>query len=423
MSDYLVDFPGLGIFDIPINRTIVEFDIFGRHFSIYWYGVLIAIAFLLCIYLSMRHAPKFGMSQDQIADYYLLIIPLALVGARIYYVVFEWDTYKGDLMRILDLRSGGLAFYGGVIGGALAIMIMAAFKKHKISRIFDFIAVYLPLGHAIGRWGNFFNQEAFGVNTDLPWGMYSNGTQEYLSSLSVGQRRMLPNLDVTKPVHPTFLYEFVANIIIFVILLQIRKRSKRPFTTLASYFLMYGIVRFVVEGLRTDSLYFAGTDIRVSQLLSALMIITALIYLVISGIIKQRHPERAVTVAIPVSELPEAEGSDTEDSAVESAGSGTEGEDNVSKGEDTGSGDADAETDCKDSEPVGEDLAPAGEDAAGASATKEVDNEAIQPEIPVDDASITDEVITENDNDTIYEEGVIHAASAGDEREPDEDDD
>ncbi|HZW97967.1 MAG TPA: prolipoprotein diacylglyceryl transferase, partial [Bacillota bacterium] len=197
MSDYLVDFPGLGIFDIPINRTIVEFDIFGRHFSIYWYGVLIAIAFLLCIYLSMRHAPKFGMSQDQIADYYLLIIPLALVGARIYYVVFEWDTYKGDLMRILDLRSGGLAFYGGVIGGALAIMIMAAFKKHKFSRIFDFIAVYLPLGHAIGRWGNFFNQEAFGVNTDLPWGMYSNGTQEYLSSLSVGQRRMLPNLDVT----------------------------------------------------------------------------------------------------------------------------------------------------------------------------------------------------------------------------------
>ena len=88
MSDYLVDFPGLGIFDIPINRTIVEFDLFGRHFSIYWYGVLIAIAFLLCIYLSMRHAPKFGMTQDQIADYYLLIIPLALIGARIYYVVF-----------------------------------------------------------------------------------------------------------------------------------------------------------------------------------------------------------------------------------------------------------------------------------------------------------------------------------------------
>ena len=346
MPDYLVDFPGLGIFDIPINRTLVEFNLFGRHFSIYWYGVIIALAFLVCITLSMRHAPRFGMTKDDIMDYYLLIIPLSLIGARVYYVIFEWDRYRGNLGRIIDLRTGGLAFYGGVIGGVLAIIIMAAVKKHKLSRIFDYISVYLPLGHAIGRWGNFFNQEAFGVNTDLPWGMYSNGTQEYLAGLSIGHRRMLPNLDPTKPVHPTFLYEFVANIIIFVILLQVRKRSKRPFTTLASYFLLYGIVRFFVEGLRTDSLYFAGTDIRVSQIMSALMIAVALVYLIVSGFIKQRHPEREVTVAIPAKELQEVNAnadesplSAAEDSVDEDADTEDSTTDNVAAIEETTKGD------------------------------------------------------------------------------------
>ncbi|NLB08592.1 MAG: prolipoprotein diacylglyceryl transferase, partial [Clostridiales bacterium] len=173
MADYLVDFPGLGIFDLPINRSVVSFELFGRHISIYWYGVIIALAFLLCIFLSMKQAKQFGMTSDQIADYFLLIIPLGMLGARLYYVVFQRDTTGCSLKNIFDTRSGGLAFYGGVIGGILAIIIMAKFKKHKLSRIFDFFVVYLPLGQAIGRWGNFFNQEAFGVNTNLPWGMYS----------------------------------------------------------------------------------------------------------------------------------------------------------------------------------------------------------------------------------------------------------
>ena len=138
MADYLVDFPGLGIFDLPINRTVVSFELFGRHISIYWYGVIIALAFLLCIFLSMRQAKQFGMTSNQIADYYLLIIPLGMLGARLYYVVFQRDTVGLSLKDIFDTRSGGLAFYGGVIGGILAIIIMAKIKRHKLSRIFDF---------------------------------------------------------------------------------------------------------------------------------------------------------------------------------------------------------------------------------------------------------------------------------------------
>ncbi|HHV42599.1 MAG TPA: prolipoprotein diacylglyceryl transferase [Clostridiaceae bacterium] len=298
MADYLVDFPGLGIYDLPINRSIVSFELFGREISIYWYGVIIAIAFLTCIFLSMRQAKSFGMSGDDIADYFLLILPLGMLGARLYYVAFQWEAFAGNWRAIFDTRTGGLAFYGGVIGGVLAIIIMALIKKHKLSRIFDFFAVYLPLGQAIGRWGNFFNQEAFGGNTDLPWGMYSNGTEAFIKSLTVQDRRLLSPLEASQPVHPTFLYEFIANIIIFIILLQVRKRSKRPYTTMASYFLLYGLVRFLVEGLRTDPLYITGTDLRVSQVLSALMVVAALVYLLVSSFIKQRHPERAVTVAI-----------------------------------------------------------------------------------------------------------------------------
>lgn len=307
MADYLVDFPGLGIFDLPINRTVVSFELFGRHISIYWYGVIIALAFLLCIFLSMRQAKQFGMTSNQIADYYLLIIPLGMLGARLYYVVFQRDTVGLSLKDIFDTRSGGLAFYGGVIGGILAIIIMAKIKRHKLSRIFDFFAVYLPLGQAIGRWGNFFNQEAFGINTNLPWGMYSNGTEAYIRSLSGVERNLLPTLDPSQPVHPTFLYEFIANLLIFVILLQVRKRAKRPFTTMATYFLLYGSVRFLVEGLRTDPLYIAGTDFRVSQVLSAVMIAGSLVFLLVSSFIKQRHPEREVTVAIPVTRANETD--------------------------------------------------------------------------------------------------------------------
>lgn len=260
-TTFTVSFPGLGIENITIDR--VAFTLFG--IPVYWYGILAAVAVLLGLVLSMRSAKKFGVKPDDIADLMIVLVPFMIVFARLYYVIFEWDQFKDNLWSIFNLRTGGLAFYGGVIGGVLAMLIVTKVKKISLSRVIDLMIVYVPLGHGIGRWGNFFNQEAFGYNTTLPWGMYSEGTYDYLLQTGIGN----PDL----PVHPTFLYEFLANMVIFVLLIIIRKRSVRPFVTTASYFTLYGIVRFFTESLRTDSLYLFGTGIRSSMLLSAVMVV------------------------------------------------------------------------------------------------------------------------------------------------------
>lgn len=280
-SDYLVSFPGLGIHDLPISR--VAFSVFG--IDVYWYGMLIALAAVLCIFLSTREAKKFGLNPDFVTDNFLVLLPSMIIGARLYYVIFSWDMYKDDLLSIFDTRKGGLAFYGGVIGGFLGMLIFHKIKKQKFEPFLDFIACYVPLGQAIGRIGNFVNQEAFGTNTNLPWGMISNGTRAYLAAHpELGQN---PDL----PVHPTFLYEFIGNMILFALLHRFRKNNKIPYGTVAFYFLGYGVIRFFVEGIRTDSLYIGQTDIRASQLLSALMVIAAILYLLLLR--KKRRAVRA----------------------------------------------------------------------------------------------------------------------------------
>lgn len=178
-SDYLVAFPGLGIDPFPVNR--VAFSILGL--PIYWYGLIIAIAAVLCMILAFRDSQKFDLSADDVVDIMLLVVPLMIIFARLYYVAFQWDYYRDNLSRIFDTRDGGLAFYGGVIGGVIGLFIFSKWKKKKVGDILDFCAVYVPLGQAIGRWGNFFNQEAFGTNTKLPWGMISNGTADYFCNI------------------------------------------------------------------------------------------------------------------------------------------------------------------------------------------------------------------------------------------------
>jgi phosphatidylglycerol:prolipoprotein diacylglycerol transferase len=173
----------------------------------------------------------------------------------------------------------------------LAITIAARIKRVKLHRVLDFFAVLVPLGQGIGRWGNFFNQEAFGTNTQLPWGMISEGTRQGLQALNANPASPLPGLDPNLPVHPTFLYEFLANMMIFVILLFVHKHQKRPWSSVLTYFFLYGIVRFFVEGIRTDSLMFDafGQSIRISQLLSAVMVVgSVIVYLVIRGMDHKR---------------------------------------------------------------------------------------------------------------------------------------
>jgi phosphatidylglycerol---prolipoprotein diacylglyceryl transferase len=262
-SDFLVSFPGLGINELPIRR--VAFSLFGV--EVYWYGLLIASAVIIGLLLAYRAAPRFGIEPDTVLDTMIALVPMMIIFARLYYVAFSWDEFRENPINILNLRTGGLAFYGGVIGGALAMYLVARFRKVPIGRLMDLMVVYVPLGQAMGRWGNFFNQEAFGTNTDLPWGMISNGTYDYLSRSGMG--------DPSLPVHPTFLYEFIANMIIFAILVYVRRKSVRTFVPTLTYLVSYGIVRFFVESVRTDSLYIGQSTIRVSMALSAAMVIVA----------------------------------------------------------------------------------------------------------------------------------------------------
>ncbi len=263
MDKYVVSFPGLGIYDLEFSR--VAFSLFG--IDVYWYGIIITTGIMLCLYLAYRHAPKYGIDQEFLLDNFIMIIIASLLGARAYYVMFSWDQFKDDFMKIIDFRQGGMAFYGGVIGAVIAILVIHAIKKKPALKFIDFCAVYLPLGQAIGRWGNFVNQEAFGVNTDLPWGMISNGTKAYLEmNPQLGQNPALP-------VHPTFFYEFLGNMILFVVLILYRRKNKHNGDLLATYLIGYGIIRYVVEGLRTDSLYVGQTTVRVSQLLSLFMVV------------------------------------------------------------------------------------------------------------------------------------------------------
>ena len=265
-----VSFPGLGI---TVNIDQVAFSIFG--IEVYWYGILISLGMVLCVVLGMLHSKKNKFSSDLVFDVILVSLPCAIVGARLYYVLSEWEMYSGDLIKIFDTRSGGLAVYGGILGAFIGTLIMCKIRKIPFSAVVDFCVVYIPLGQAIGRWGNFFNQECFGTTTTLPWGMKSSEVESYL-------RLYFPDLDSTMAVHPAFFYEFLATITIFFILLYVRKYSKHAFESMAVYMILYGVARFFIEGLRTDSLYIGDTGIRTSQLFSAVLVVSGVIYLVVA---------------------------------------------------------------------------------------------------------------------------------------------
>lgn len=289
LEKYYVTFPGLGW---KFNISNAAIDING--FVVYWYGMLIAFAVALCLILGMKQCRKHGLTPDLLTDYCLLAIPFAFIGARLYYVFCQWSSYyvKGNigktLSNITNVREGGLAIYGGVLGAAFAIFLMSKIRKIPMAPVIDFAMVYIPLGQAIGRWGNFFNQEAFGTTTDLPWGMKSAAISRYLAA-------NCPNLDSNKPVHPTFFYESVACLIICIILFIVRSKSKKPWTVTSCYCIGYGIVRFFIEGLRTDSLYIGGTSLRISQVLSLVLIVLGFLVLSLARIYdweKKPIPER-----------------------------------------------------------------------------------------------------------------------------------
>jgi phosphatidylglycerol:prolipoprotein diacylglycerol transferase len=230
-------------------------------FSIAFYGISIAIGMLLAIVLATTIAKKIGHNQDICYDVAIIAIPSAIVGARLYYVAFQWEYYKQDLLRIFDIREGGLAIYGGVLGGIATAVVFCKYHKFSLIKLLDFVMPSLLLGQAIGRWGNFTNQEAFGnLITDpnlqfFPYGVYIEHLEEWHQA--------------------TFFYESMANLTLFILMMIVAHKAKKDGWMLAMYFMGYGCIRFFIEGLRADSLYLIP-GVRVSQVLSVILVIIGL---------------------------------------------------------------------------------------------------------------------------------------------------
>ncbi|MCL2740902.1 MAG: prolipoprotein diacylglyceryl transferase [Oscillospiraceae bacterium] len=255
----------------------VAFSVGG--FRIYWYALIISAGMLLCVFLALRSCERHGITKETVMDLAMYCFPSAIIGARAYFVIFNLDDFRSDWLSVFNVRLGGLAIYGGIIGAALAAVIYAKVKKLEMLRLFDFAAPYLPLGQAIGRWGNFLNQEAFGSNTELPWGMKSDRTAAYLQRvMGMGEYRDKLGVDSIDPngyVHPTFLYESLLCLAAFFLLLWLRGRMGKSGNAFYLYMVIYGAGRFVIEGFRMDSLFMGS--IRVSQGL-------ALIFVIVFGI-------------------------------------------------------------------------------------------------------------------------------------------
>lgn len=244
----MVTFP---LLNLELNINKVAFTVFG--IPIYWYAILIVASLALAIFLCKKNDGKYDIKFDDIIDLSIILIPVAFICARLYYVIFNLKSYT-NVASILNIKDGGLAIYGGIIGGAIVIYIFCKKKNIKMLDLLDYIVPYLALGQAIGRWGNFINIEAYGTTTNLPWKMgveTSYGIQY---------------------VHPTFLYESICTFIIFIILTYLSKRRRFSGEITYLYLILYSFVRFFIEGLRIDSLMLG--DFRISQIVSVVLFIT-----------------------------------------------------------------------------------------------------------------------------------------------------
>ena len=273
-----IQFPDLGI---SLNIDPVLFSL--GEIKVYWYGVIIAVAFIIAVMLSLRDCKKINIDQEDLIDAILFAAPIAVISSRLFYVFFSWSDFKDNFSDIFKIWNGGLAIYGAVIGAAIAAVIFSKYRKVNVWKLLDVVAPYLIMAQGIGRWGNFVNQEAFGKNTLLPWGMTGNKIVSQLNIYRLEGINVNPNL----PVHPTFLYESLWNFAVFAVLLWYRKRKKVDGEMFFLYMVLYGCGRFWIEGLRLDSLWFG--PFRVSQLLAFLFVIVfaTLIYVTRKKLVAQ----------------------------------------------------------------------------------------------------------------------------------------
>ena len=297
MDDSPIRFPGL-FGDWEFTASSVAFHIGGK--AIYWYGILIALGVVLALWFCMRQRTKYGISEDNLLDGVLWGVPLSVIGARVYYVIFYLSEFRNtdgslDWGRVIAIWDGGLAIYGGVIVAIATCYVLSRVRHFKLGALTDLIVMGLLIGQAIGRWGNFMNREAFGSETTLPWRM-----------------ELLTRAGEAVDVHPTFLYESLWNVVgLLLIVFVVSKARRFDGENTWFYFLWYGLGRFWIEGLRTDSLYLfnwtiGGQPIRVSQALSLVMVLVSSFMLLYHIKLHPHRPEELyVSQARPTEEKTE----------------------------------------------------------------------------------------------------------------------
>lgn len=275
--DMEINFPNLGIYLDHVGKNI---SIFG--FSIAYYGIVIVTGMMIAIWIAQREAKRTGQNPEQYLDLAMIGIAAGILGARIYYVIFAWDYYKDDLLSIFNIRQGGLAIYGGIIGACIAVVIYSRKKKQNFSLLMDTASMSIVFGQIMGRWGNFFNREAFGDYTNNLFAMQLPVSAVRANEITQKMWDHVVTVNGVEyiQVHPTFLYESLWNVGVLLFLFWFRKRKKFNGEVFLMYLIGYGLGRIWIEGLRTDQLQLPVVGLPVSQLLSGCLVVGCTILVV-----------------------------------------------------------------------------------------------------------------------------------------------
>lgn len=275
--DMEINFPNLGIYLDHVGKNI---SIFG--FSIAYYGIVIVTGMMIAIWIAQREAKRTGQNPEQYLDLAMIGIAAGILGARIYYVIFAWDYYKDDLLSIFNIRQGGLAIYGGIIGACIAVVIYSRKKKQNFSLLMDTASMSIVFGQIMGRWGNFFNREAFGDYTNNLFAMQLPVSAVRANEITQKMWDHVVTVNGVEyiQVHPTFLYESLWNVGVLLFLFWFRKRKKFNGEVFLMYLIGYGLGRIWIEGLRTDQLLLPVVGLPVSQLISGCLVVGCTILVV-----------------------------------------------------------------------------------------------------------------------------------------------
>ena len=275
--DMEINFPNLGIYLDHVGKNI---SIFG--FSIAYYGIVIVTGMMIAIWIAQREAKRTGQNPEQYLDLAMIGIAAGILGARIYYVIFAWDYYKDDLLSIFNIRQGGLAIYGGIIGACIEVVIYSRKKKQNFSLLMDTASMSIVFGQIMGRWGNFFNREAFGDYTNNLFAMQLPVSAVRANEITQKMWDHVVTVNGVEyiQVHPTFLYESLWNVGVLLFLFWFRKRKKFNGEVFLMYLIGYGLGRIWIEGLRTDQLLLPVVGLPVSQLLSGCLVVGCTILVV-----------------------------------------------------------------------------------------------------------------------------------------------